>query len=530
VKKPGKASSVSSANPMRKAKPAARLARFRPAAKVAFAPCSSTEDATAHGAIRPGAEGLVAHKYWMWPNGSRLHVYFLDGSLAAREAVAKTASQWTEHANIDLEFHLDDTRTTPADIVVTFEDSACNSSVGWGSRNSIAQGRVSMRLCHKDKEIGTKRFSRVVLHEFGHALGLKHEHESPNAAFQWDKAFVYDYYARTNGWSATDVDDNLFDKLRQDEARATEWDKDSIMQYFFPPEFTFDRVTAPGATDLSQLDKEFIAEVYPGRSKSKKKPKPTPVPKAAHFVERRVILRNDTSEDLVVDLVVEKATKGQWNWSPSADVDQGTAFAIAAGKELTLPHATRGRFAKARARSKDAARTWSDHAVAAVELAPPEGYDDRAMQLTVIAISGLPDGAPTISRDTLWEHGQTALDAGRFAEARELFGDFTKTFPKDPWLPFALLNVGIAFLEEGLLYDAASSFYDLIIGYPESSASLYAWYYGGVAATRRGGCHDARYYFSVAADPVYGLSKAWTDAATEYLEAIDAPSSKWCAG
>lgn len=41
-----------------------------------------------------------------------------------------------------------------------------------------------------------QEYSRVVLHEFGHALGAIHEHQHPEAAIPWDKPKVYEYYAR----------------------------------------------------------------------------------------------------------------------------------------------------------------------------------------------------------------------------------------------------------------------------------------------------------------------------------------------
>ena len=36
-----------------------------------------------------------------------------------------------------------------------------------------------------------EEYSRVVVHEFGHALGCIHEHQSPAATFQWNKEAVY---------------------------------------------------------------------------------------------------------------------------------------------------------------------------------------------------------------------------------------------------------------------------------------------------------------------------------------------------
>ena len=49
-------------------------------------------------------------------------------------------------------------------------------------------------------------------HEFGHALGMIHEHQNPAAQGEipWDKPKVYAYYAQ-QGWSKDDVDTNIFE-------------------------------------------------------------------------------------------------------------------------------------------------------------------------------------------------------------------------------------------------------------------------------------------------------------------------------
>ncbi len=40
-----------------------------------------------------------------------------------------------------------------------------------------------------------EEYERVVLHEFGHALGLDHEHQSPNAKLRWNKVEVKRVFA-----------------------------------------------------------------------------------------------------------------------------------------------------------------------------------------------------------------------------------------------------------------------------------------------------------------------------------------------
>src|SRR5262249_49143169 len=144
---------------------------------------------------KPGREGLVADKMYLWPNGATINVHFTDGSMEARKAVAEIAVEWTKYANLKMEFFFDENAPPPVTHVrVRFNDPGCNSALGTSSQFMIDSGDASMRLCYIDSRVGDEWFKRVVLHEFGHAIGMEHEHQSPNAHFDWDKPFVYKYY------------------------------------------------------------------------------------------------------------------------------------------------------------------------------------------------------------------------------------------------------------------------------------------------------------------------------------------------
>ena len=84
-----------------------------------------------------------------------------------------------------------------------------------------------------------REYQRVVRHEFGHALGMIHEHQNPDAAgkIPWDRPKVYAYYAQ-QGWSTEDVDFNIFDTYDEDATNFTTFDPTSIMQYAIPDSLT----------------------------------------------------------------------------------------------------------------------------------------------------------------------------------------------------------------------------------------------------------------------------------------------------
>ncbi len=46
--------------------------------------------------------------------------------------------------------------------------------------------------------------ARVVIHEFGHALGCLHEHQNPEGGIQWNIPGVY-IYNRSKQWSDSQI-------------------------------------------------------------------------------------------------------------------------------------------------------------------------------------------------------------------------------------------------------------------------------------------------------------------------------------
>jgi serralysin len=105
---------------------------------------------------------------------------------------------------------------------------------------------------------------RVVLHEFGHALGLIHEHQNPNRPIAWNRAAVIaDLSGPPNNWDEATIENNMFKKYDPAELSSTPTDSASIMMYPIPASWTTDGFSADLNGALSDTDKSFIRGAYP---------------------------------------------------------------------------------------------------------------------------------------------------------------------------------------------------------------------------------------------------------------------------
>lgn len=202
---------------------------------------------------------LAVMKSTFWTNGQTIRVRFLEGEKFIQAKVIRYAKEWEQFANITFDF----VASGDAEIRISFTPGGSWSYLGTEALN-YAQDVATMNFGWFDAGTDELEFSRTITHEFGHALGCVHEHQSPAAAIDWDKQAVYAYYMQPpNNWTKEQIDHNLFDKIDQAEITNSTYDPLSIMLYPIPKEFLKSGDPVGMNTFLSRQDALFIESVYP---------------------------------------------------------------------------------------------------------------------------------------------------------------------------------------------------------------------------------------------------------------------------
>lgn len=204
-----------------------------------------------------GALQIVTLHGTYWRTGETIRIMMTGGTERVRERVRFYANKWLEHANLRFDF----VSTEPADIHIAFTPGEGSwSYVGTYSRLH----NPSMNFGWLTDASPEAEFSRVVLHEFGHALGAIHEHQHPEVAIPWDREAVYRYYGGPpNRWSRADIDHNIFERYSHTETNFTAYDSLSIMHYPISDDLTIGRFSVPWNTSLSENDKAHMRVIYP---------------------------------------------------------------------------------------------------------------------------------------------------------------------------------------------------------------------------------------------------------------------------
>lgn len=216
----------------------------------------------ASGTLRVSRMAVVLSK--KWGSGAVVKCRFTDGSKTQKKKVEAVTHGWEKFADVELKF----VTKGSAEVRISFvADDGSWSAVGRDALNRsyfpLHQPTMNYGWLRDDTE--DAEYQRVVLHEFGHALGCIHEHQQPKFNRKWNEAAVMKYFSGPpNFWSEEDIRFNVLEKYSAKGIAATVFDPKSIMLYDFDANLFSDGLGRTNSNKaLSVKDKAMIKSMYP---------------------------------------------------------------------------------------------------------------------------------------------------------------------------------------------------------------------------------------------------------------------------
>jgi hypothetical protein len=211
--------------------------------------------------------GIGEHtKFWNPKRTLKILVYTYDEY--SFEAVKSGAMKWQPYISLTFEFlEIDEediynSEEFLGDIRVSFQplfNNGGSSKIGTDALTGSPHD-ASMYL---GTDFSSPHYEWTVIHEFGHALGLHHEHQHPDAGIPWDREKTYSYYARAAGFSRQDVDANVLPLKRVQDRTYTPYDRQSVMHYDVLNDLTNGDWQQTASMCISEGDIALIKKAYP---------------------------------------------------------------------------------------------------------------------------------------------------------------------------------------------------------------------------------------------------------------------------
>lgn len=187
-----------------------------------------------------------------WPKNTTLRVHMSGGSTEQQDFVMTYASHWTAHAMLTFEF----VRELPAEIRITFDPSL-------GSWSYVGTDCLEAPITNATMNVASVD-QGAILHLFGLVLGLAPTFQNPAGSLEWDLEAIYRDLSVCDEYSTIESVEKFVSKyLCSDQINGTEFDFLSVMLMPQPDYWCPKSGGARMNTELSELDKSLVSQLYP---------------------------------------------------------------------------------------------------------------------------------------------------------------------------------------------------------------------------------------------------------------------------
>lgn len=197
----------------------------------------------------------------MWPTkGIKLGVGFMDqAEQELKNKILWYANDWGQTANVKFM----EASKSLAELRLSRDKQGYYSYLGVDAL-SIPKSRETLNLQDFTLRTPDSEYARVVTHEFAHALAAVHEHTRRKIINRIDPQKAYAYFLRTQGWNAATTRSNVLTPLEESSLTGTtEQEETSVMAYWLPSEIMRDGRPVLGGKDITDMDRKFMAGLYP---------------------------------------------------------------------------------------------------------------------------------------------------------------------------------------------------------------------------------------------------------------------------
>ncbi|MGY2231027.1 hypothetical protein HX780_16970 [Pseudomonas tolaasii] len=206
----------------------------------------------------------VANHSRLWPQNKTITISFMDVAGKDKEIFKEAIGSIAPYVNLQFKF----VDGNDGEIRIATEKNEGD----WSELGVAAlYGPPDEATLNVDTHgFDDNKIRSKILHEFGHALGLEHEHQHPDRSFSLNIPDVYRTFG-AGGASTAVIASNIIAPLNPADVTTSDYDQKSVMHYPFLASSTSNNVAIPANDELSQGDKDFLASLYPPPRKVKRK-------------------------------------------------------------------------------------------------------------------------------------------------------------------------------------------------------------------------------------------------------------------